>query len=136
MFVIAISILVCASMSYTGFVLWENGFVSWNILVVFTVYCGHSAVSEILGSILECLFGSHSRAFASSHRFCMDGVSWFTFSHSRHSFSGMEGCPLFIHSGSTIWRNSRPQPGPCLPAESLLVVLDMVCGGDSSLLGS
>ena len=30
-FVIALSVLVCASMSYTGFILWESGFVSWNI---------------------------------------------------------------------------------------------------------
>ena len=30
-FVIALSELVCASVSYTGFVLWESGFISWNI---------------------------------------------------------------------------------------------------------
>ena len=36
-------------------------------------------MSEILGSIMEHLLGSHSRAFASSHIFCMDGVRQFTF---------------------------------------------------------
>ena len=86
-------------------------------------------MSEILGSIMEHLFGSHSRMFVSSCRFCVVGVRWFTFSHSRHSVLGMEGCPSFVCSGSTIWRNFRPQPGPHLPAESLLVVLDMACGG-------
>ena len=66
----------------------------------------------------------------------MVGVRRFTFSLSRHSVSGTEGCLSFVHSGSTIWRNSRPQPGPCLPAESLLVVLDMACGRIGSSLGS
>ena len=32
--------------------------------------------------------------------------------------------------------NSRPRPGARLPAVSLLVVLDTVCGGKGSLLGS
>ena len=43
---------------------------------------------------------------------------------------------LFAPGGSAIWRNSRPRPGARLPAESLLVVLDIVCGGKGSLLGS
>ena len=48
------------------------------------------------------LHGSHSRALVSSHRFCMVGVKWFTFSHSRRSVSGMGDCPSLLHSGSTM----------------------------------
>ena len=55
---------------------------------------------------------------------------------SRHNVSGTEGCSSFVRTGSAIWRNSRPRPGAHLPAVSLLMVLDMVCGVKGSLLGS
>ena len=36
--VIAMSVLVCASASYTGLISWENGFVLWGNLAVFLCF--------------------------------------------------------------------------------------------------
>ena len=59
------------------------------------------------------VFG-HSRMSASSCSFCMDGVMQFTFSHSRRSVSGMDGCPSFVCSRSTIWViNPKTEFLPC-----------------------
>ena len=62
-FVIALSALVCTSMLYTGFVSWESGFVSWNVLAVFSV-CSHGTFARV---------SFYSRALAST---CTVGFVW------------------------------------------------------------
>ena len=84
----------------------------------FSVFYSCSTMRNFLGSIMGHSFrdmfpcvSSHSRVHLQAPvvfvRMDFDGLL-FLVEYSRHSVSGMDGCPLFIHSGSTIWRNSRP----------------------------